>query len=201
MVKKTMLAAALVIGGVTGAWAQNGAAPFGIAMGTPKSQLGPVTDASVSEQMFKLPTVPRPHPDLESYIVQATPRTGVCFVKGVGKTFQTSVYGSEVQKHFNDLKEQLEAVYGPSKVYDTLMPGSIWNEPKDFMMGMVKKERFLAASWNRDTKHALPASLQEIGVVATALSTNSAYVSVEFYGTNTAACEADVKAGKQNAFK
>src|SRR5262245_25659388 len=121
-------------------------APFGIRMGAKKSELVHIKQELPNFKVV-LDAVPKPHPDLESYVALVTPQTGVCYVKGIGKTVRTSVYGSELRSTFDDLRHQLEGVYGPGKVVDSLKPGSIWNEPKDFMMGLVKSERFLIARW------------------------------------------------------
>jgi hypothetical protein len=153
--------------------------------------------AELKGSLVELASVPRPHPDMESYIVQVTPKAGVCFVKAMGKTFTTSAYGRDVQTVFNDLKTQLEAVYGPGKVLDGLSPGSIWNEPRDYMMGMVKGERTLGAMWSGQ----LGPGLESIGLIMKGLSTERAYAVVEYYFTNYEPCEAEANALKSNAFK
>jgi len=35
---------------------------------------------------------------------------------------------------------------------DMLLPGRIWNEPNDWMMELIKKERWLAALWEAEEK-------------------------------------------------
>ena len=91
-------------------------------MGAPKQTLK--VESEVGGSLVRLASVPRPHPDLETYLAQATPQAGVCFVKGVGKTVTTSVYGESVQTTFNDLKTQLEGVYGWPRWSTASSPGA-----------------------------------------------------------------------------
>src|SRR5262245_32156171 len=125
---------------------QEVAAPFGVRMGAARQELTIANE--VSGAMVKLTSVPRPHPDMESYIVQVTPQAGVCWVKAMGKTVTTSVYGEGVRRVFHDLETQLNSVYGPAEEHDDLGVGSIWDEPRDYMMGLHKRERELSAVWH-----------------------------------------------------
>jgi len=61
----------------------------------------------------------------------------------IGKNVSTSVYGSELKDAFNEMEKSIIAGYGDSKRYDFLRSGSIWDEPKDFMMGLLKKKELL----------------------------------------------------------
>ena len=92
----------------------SGPTPFGIQMGAPKQTLK--IESELANGMVKLASVPKPHPDMERYIVQVTPQAGVCWVKGVSKSLSTSAYGNGVRTTFTDLKTQLEGVYGQATV-------------------------------------------------------------------------------------
>lgn len=177
----------------------SGPTPFGIQMGAPKQTLK--IESELADGMVKLASVPKPHPDMERYIVQVTPQAGVCWVKGMGKSLSTSAYGDGVRATFTDLKTQLEGVYGPATVIDRLASGSIWHEPNEFTMGMLKKERFLVAAWGSKTGAPIAPGVQMIGLTMNVLSRDSFYASVEYYGTNTERCEAEVNGLKANAFK
>jgi hypothetical protein len=86
-------------------------------------------------------------------------------------------------------------------VTDVLAPGSIWHEPNEFTMGMLKKERWLMASWGSPKGAPLAPGLQWVGLGMTATSREGFVASVEYYGTNTDQCEAEVKGLKANAFR
>ncbi len=193
----TAVSVALVLAGV-GAAAQE-SAPFGIPMGAQKASLKIASELPGS--LARLASVPRPHPDMEEYIVEVTPSTGVCWVKAVGKNVSTSVYGEGAQNLFTDLKSQLDGVYGPAKVTDRAKPGSIWDEPKDWMMGLLKKERTLIAIWGSTEGRPLTSNVQYVGLVITALSRDTVFASVEYYGTTYEKCELEAKTLKANAFK
>src|SRR5262245_32212432 len=87
------------------------AMPFGLQMGMTKAQLGLVESARpVAPGMYKLTTVPKPHPEFESYLVQVAPTTGLCFVKAIGKDISTNVYGSDLKRKYEDMRDQLGAI-------------------------------------------------------------------------------------------
>jgi hypothetical protein len=138
------------------------ATPFGLKQGMTRAQLGPKLEKLDAPGMYKLVTVPRPHPDFESYILQIGPTTGLCFVKGVGTDVATSVYGSELKSRFQKVRDQLVAVYGKLQETDMLLQGSIWDEPRDWMAGLLKKERLLFGKWHRDVGSSLKVGLREI---------------------------------------
>ena len=194
-----MVVGVAVVSAVATGAAQDRPAPFGIRMGAPKQTLK--VESEVGGSLVRLASVPRPHPDLETYLAQATPQAGVCFVKGVGKTVTTSVYGESVQTTFNDLKTQLEGVYGPATVVDRLKPGSIWDEPNDYTMALLKKERTLMATWGSFKGGQVAPGLQTVALVMVGLSRDTAFGTVEYYFTNYDACEAEAKGLKANAFK
>ena len=123
--------------------------PFGLDKGMTLPQLGP-TAKQVAPGKYRVTSVPKPHSAFDSFIVQVSPKTGLCWVKPMGKTISSSVYGVELKTAFGDMKGRLEQVYGASKTTDVLLPGSIWNEPKDWMMSLRKKERILGSvEWQR----------------------------------------------------
>jgi hypothetical protein len=80
---------------------------------------------------------------------------------------------------------------------DVLGPGSIWDEPRDWMMAMLKKERLLLSIWEK----GFPKSgLKLVGVKATALSREMGFVSVEYSFDNEPQCSKELKAAKASVF-
>ena len=152
-------------------------APFGLQMGATKATVGTIKK-DLPNSMFEV-VAPKPHADLETYVVQLTPKAGVCWVKAMGKTITTSVYGNELRSEFDKMREQLQSVYGKEKLLDTLRAGSIWNEPKDFMMGLLKKERILGANWSTKDGLELKPGIQMILLGTGALNQEHGYISVE----------------------
>lgn len=135
--------------------------PFGLHMGMTLTEIGG-NPKKAAPGMYIVTSVPEPHSAFESYVLQVGPEAGLCWVKGIGKNIQTSVYGVELKSAFNQMKERLQQFYGAPDVTDFLMTGSIWNEPKDWMMALIKKERALGATWKDKRKTTLPSNMQSV---------------------------------------
>lgn len=92
----------------------------------------------------------------------------------MGKTIETNSYGDDLKSKFLALQEALTAKFGkPDDTSDFLQAGSIWNERRDWMMGLRKKERILASFWKFDNGASLM-------LEANALSGEKGYVTVSF---------------------
>jgi len=136
----------------------------------------------------------------ETYVVKVHPKYGVYFIKAIGKNIETSGYGTEVKSAFNTLVAGVEKTYGKYKKTDYLQPKSIWNEGGDWMMGMVKKERYLFVQWNAKSGATLPSDIQSVFVVANALSSSKGYVVIEYYSPNDDKVEAEKTAQQDSVF-
>ena len=166
--------------------------PFGLRMGMTLAQMGG-NPKNVAPGFYTLTSVPEPHSAFESYSIQVGPQTGLCWVKGIGRTLTTSVYGIELKHEFESMKKSLREIYGEPKVFDLLLPRSIWNEPRDWMMSVVKKERILAATWDEKSKASLPMNIKYVALGVSALNTNRGYIVLEFAFTNESKCEAEIR--------
>jgi hypothetical protein len=166
------------------------AGPFGFERGMTLAQIGEAK--KIGPGMYQVTEVPKPHSAFESYVVQIGPTTGLCWIKGIGTTVQTGAYGTQLQAGFHEMKEKLAAIYGVARVNDTLNDGSIWNEPRDWMMGLVKKERRLAAIWSTDRNKTFPAEFKTVGLFANALDGEQGFLTVEYAFSNEDACEAEI---------
>jgi len=120
------------------------AKPFGLKMGMSLTDIGGRPEI-LENRFYKLSSVPNPHSSFESYAVKVAPRGGLYFIKAVGKDVATSSYGAELIAAFNEMEGKLEAIYGKHRKINELFPGSIWDEPNEWMMGLIQKERMLVA--------------------------------------------------------
>lgn len=76
-------------------------------------------------------TLPRSHPEAEFYLLQAMPKTGVCFVKAVGDEKGTNVYGDGLRRETDRIQAQVEKKYGTGYgKTGFLVSGSIWDKPR-----------------------------------------------------------------------
>lgn len=159
------------------------AGPFGLEKGMTYEQLLAI-DPSISEiapGYYKLTTVPKPSPAFESYIVQIHPDHGLYFLKAIGKDIETSTYGIELKAEFDRVKKGLIAVYGePTGSYDYLRPGSLWDEPRDWMISIIKKERVLIFAWGEDDI-PITTDIEKVFLGIDVTSTTSGYILIEYY--------------------
>ncbi len=166
--------------------------PFGLERGMTLSQVGPGAK-KLPQGKYWLSSVPKPHSAFERYVVQIAPQSGLCWIKAIGKNVSASAYGYELESTFAELKQKLAAIYGkPTSEHDRLYPGSIWDEPRHWMMSLKQKERVLSAFWDRKLGADVPTDMKGIYISASALSDEIGYVSVEYSFTNEDACEAEI---------
>jgi len=169
---------------------------FGLEIGSTIEQLSKngvrVTPAG-PPLLYMISSVPLPHAAFEGYILTISPTVGLCSVLGSGKGITTDSFGTTLRAEFDGLAEALKARYGnPTTKVDRVLPGSIWNQPRDFMMGMLQRERTLISLWERDKKSALPSTLQEIVLGARARQSDTASIALQYRFTNYKKCEAEV---------
>ena len=126
------------------------AGQFGLKMGMKLNQIDKHAK-KLGNDIYEI-TVPKPHSLFNLYIVRISPTKGLYWLKAISKDISTSVYGTELVSEFDDLEKKLKKVYGENKRLDFLQYESIWNEPKDWMMALMKKERTLIAYWDKSTK-------------------------------------------------
>jgi hypothetical protein len=146
---------------------------------------------------FKCTSAPKPHSMMESYIIQYTDAAGICWLKAVGFTQDVNIYGDELTSRLALIGKQISKKYGPpNENIDELRDGSIWDEPRDYMMSMLKDERWTWQKWNLDK--AANQGLHTIYVNPDALSRDRAYVTVEFYYSDS--CESTAQEADADSF-
>lgn len=173
------------------------AGPFGLDKGMTLQQIRqhgtvrPDTDPN----WYLVDTLRNGHPAFEKYMLLVDPQLGLCKIVAVGKDLQTNVFGERVKSEFSDLTAALSSKYGtPTREFDFLRSGSIWDEPRDFMMALVKEERTLMNYWG----NALPDQLQSILLRARALNTTKGYVNLAYEFRGIDQCMERAK-GKANS--
>lgn len=165
--------------------------PFGISMGMMKDQLK--IEKEISQYKYQLTSVAKPHTELEVYAVTATPMAGVCFIRAVSPNWKTASDGAILRSRFEAMKSQLEGIYGPPKLLDSLEEGSTLNKPKDWMNALLKDERKLLARWSSEDKLPMKPTITKIYVAAYAVSPESGYIAVEYYFDNYMQCQEELK--------
>ena len=174
------------------------AGPFGLEMGQLLTQID--KDAKqAAPNVYTTSKVPKPHSAFELYALKVGPKSGLCWVKAIGKDIGTSAYGIELKSEFNAMKGKLEKAYGKHETTDVLLPGSIWNEPDEFMMAMIKKQRFLMAIWEGEKGSTLSDNLDSVGLLANPGGRDKGYLSIEYSFSNKEACDKEIAALEDGA--
>jgi hypothetical protein len=170
--------------------------PFGLDMGMSLAQIKQKTGNAPVLQSDDLYIVTPPNTNnlFGIYAVRVHPEYGVYSISAIGKDITTTGYGLEVKSAFNDLVGSIEKTYGKYKKYDFLQARSIWDEPNDFMMGLVKSERHLAAFWDKGEGSALPEDISAISVTARGLSSSKGYIILQYSSPKAAIADAEKKA-------
>lgn len=172
--------------------------PFGLEKGMSLKEIGGKPE-KLENGTYKLINVPKPHSAFQGYIVRVAPKGGLCCIMAVVKDIETSSYGFELKRAFREMEKKLEATYGKHKTVDVLLPGSIWDKPNDWMMGLIKKERFLAAIWEAAEGSFLPTDLKQIGLIAIPIALDKGFISIKYSFTNIDSCEAELAAQEDDA--
>ncbi len=192
--KNSMIAAVLLIATI-----EAKAGPFGLDMGTPLAELNKQMTLKLEKSGFySTPSVPKAHPDFDDYRLIVTPVHGLCKIVAFSKSISTSIYGTELVSKFSELESALTTKYGNSKRYDFLRQGSIWNEPRDWMMGLRKKERTLASFWTSENRE-LPDNVHTIKLEAFAIGTDKAMLNLGYEFKNSNSCIDWIKSQKDSA--
>jgi len=173
------------------------AGQFGLKMGMKLNQIDKHA-RKISDTLYEV-KVPKPHSLFESYIVQISPTKGLYWIKAIGKDIDTSVYGTELKSSFDNLEQKLLKIYGKNKRLDFLSHDSIWSEPKDWMMGLLKKERTLASYWSKETKFKKIDNLKEVIISANPINGNKGYISLEYYYSIYDECKKEESAKEDNS--
>lgn len=121
---------------------------------------------------------PKSHSAFENYILKVTPVAGLSWIKALGKPIQTNGFGYEVLSAFVAMETKLQGTYGSNAKYDTLLTGSIWDEPRDWMQALEKGERLLGSEWSTKTGATLPKGFSSIFLFAEAKDTDNGYIAI-----------------------
>lgn len=175
--------------------------PFGLYMGMTKAELAKLGKLENREPgVFVIDPVPQSHPDFESYMLLVSERHGLCRIMAIGKTISTNVYGTAITAKFEQIRDAISSKYGKRKNFDFLNAGSIWNEPRDWMMAVLKEERTLASYWNEEIGSNLVDQVAAIGLKVMALSDDSAYLTLSYDFENVDPCVEDIKSRANSVF-
>ena len=171
------------------------AGPFGIEMGQSLETLktNGLNPTQINNQGYYYVSPKATHPDFEKYILRLDEDEGVFWIKAIGSDISDSGYGFTIKSKFNEIESSLQKTYGTGKLLDYLFPKSIWNEPEDWMMGIVKNERFYLRTWESLNGKAFPGNIESLGLGVLASSSSKGYIFLEYSGMNKKRLEQKIK--------
>lgn len=172
--------------------------PFGLWMGMNLEDLDCEIE-EISPRHYKVHSAPAPHSAFECYCLRITPITGLSWVKAIGKTIRTNEYGLDLIAAFKTMEEKLSRNYGKGDRTDVLLPDSIWDEPKDWMQSIAKKQRYFYTIWSRKHGSTLPEDLESVGLMINAIDFEDGYISLEYTFSNSDAAEKEESDAEDDA--
>lgn len=175
-----------------------GNGPFGLQAGLSKDVIEKMTGSQLTladeaQRLYELESPPKPNDAFHRYGIVISPTVGLCQIRAISETIRTNDYGTQLKSEFNSLKESLAAVYGEPKVLDALLPGSIWNESRDWMTGLFKRDRSLTADWKSTQSSPLKSDVQSIMLMTIAEGRDKGYLALIYDFQNHDACAAEQK--------
>jgi hypothetical protein len=174
--------------------------PFGLEMGTSLAELSKkmILKPEESMGMYTTSSVPNTHPDFDNYVLIITPSHGLCMVMAYSREIETSVFGIELIGKFTGIEEVISKKYGKPTRYDFLRDGSVWNESRDWTMGLLKKERVLRSVWKANGEE-LPDSVTRVELSPLVFSTEAAELMIKYEFKNTYECAGWIKSQSNSA--
>lgn len=176
------------------------AGAFGLEMGKKFEDYPSVNFKKLEGTSYQVTNIPIPNRLMEMYVVAYTENTGICFIKGVSKDIATSSYGTELNTQYNSISDALNKKYLGSYTREKtnyLQSGSLWNEPRDYMMSLITKERYIFTSWEAKSYSS---DVAQIFLAQSALSQDEGYIMLEYYGRGWDSCQEEAKKDDAEGF-
>ncbi len=152
--------------------AQQMPSPGGVELGSvvPKKLLSKPTPSGKAYTL----TLPKPNSFVANSIVRLNGKGQAIKIVIIGKNHSNDSYGSFCKSEYEDTKQALTEKYGsPTGSFDRLAPGSVWEEPRDFVMSLYKNEYVKADYWTNDLGFAIELRMEGI-------STDDCYNAIEY---------------------
>ena len=174
-------------------------APFRLSLGMKLEDFSEFMPVEVAPFKYRLDKPPKPHPAFEFYILQIAPESGLSWIKAIGNDIPTNGFGNSINSAFLEMEGKLKNTYGKCERTDLLLQGSIWNEPQDWMMALVKGERLLASHWEEKTGAKLTEAIESVFLVANGRDTDSGFIAIEYTLKNNSAAAQEIASSQDDA--
>lgn len=144
--------------------------------------------------LYTASTLPKGNGAFGIYTLLISPDVGLCSIQAFGnKELTDDNYGINLRSKIDELKSSLDSIYGEGKKTDTLMPGSVWSEPQDWMMGVYKNERQYNAIWYTSNEAMQKNKLRDIYLGARAENGSKGIMLLQYDFVNSETCAKEAK--------
>lgn len=143
---------------------------------------------------YEVTALPKPHPDFESVVLVAYPDTGICEIRGIGRTIEGDGSGGRIRAKVDDLSDALSTKYGKSTKFDRCSGGEIQCDGQFWMMTLDSGERAYGHEWTTQNDTMRKNKVGEIYVGAAAVNIQASYPLLEFHSDNKTGCDKAEKA-------
>jgi hypothetical protein len=174
------------------------AGPFGIDMGMTIDQVKAVTTSGPIELNPGVWEIKpkKTHPDIETYLIYYHEGFGVTGVRAISKDIISSSYGTELKSRVEAIAGSLSTIYGkPTKEFDFVPRGALWNEAHEYMMSLRMDERNYIKFWDDVTKE----NITNIMLKASATSRTKGYYILDYIFANSSKADEDRKSSNATA--
>jgi hypothetical protein len=191
-----------VLAAVSSAYAQG---PFGFEKGMTREEVIKLVGQSAiaprgqtqNPYNLILNTAPKPHSAFEKYILTFSPKEGLLKIQAIGKDIDSDSSGTEVKTAYNDIVDGLNKKYGPPTQQFDNLTGQLFNEPNQWMMSILDKDRSVASFWNLSPPLN---NVKDIMSDVNVSHTNKGYIVVRFEFTGWNKFVDSLKAAENNNF-
>lgn len=181
-----------------------GEGPFGLEAGLSKKNIEDMIGEELklmanNVNLYTANSLPKKNASFEAYGLLISPTVGLCQIRALGKDIDTDSYGFAIKSRFKEISESLSSIYGKAAQNDFLLSGSIWKDPRDWMMGLYKHERYLSAEWKGTADTPLKNKLSSVSIEARANSSDKGYIFLQYNFNNYNVCETEIEASKKSS--
>ena len=149
---KRLLLAPLLIAGLLISPSAGYADQFGLKMGETKKDISNkgVSLKDDGNYWYTTEELPKGNSKLTKYDLLITPKSGLCKISSYTDILYSNSFGDQLISEFEFFEKALTKKYGINKKFDFVRSDSIWKDTQYWMMGLLKKERYLTAFWDKE---------------------------------------------------
>ena len=142
----------MVCGGISGLLLTSAAmaGPFGFDLEDPRkpSEAYRFCENTEGGVNFACTTAPKPHPDMEGYVVRFVEGVGTCQIMGLSRDVYDGGSGIIFRHNVDNIANQLKHKYGQwGQKVDTLIENTIFDQPSEWMFSLTRGERAYSYIW------------------------------------------------------